>query len=304
MGCVCGKEELIVNGSKYNIINKIADGGFGIINLVEDTSTYKQYALKRIKCENKSEMEQMSKENKYYKLLGEHTNIVNLVNEDVKFDQRTSGYIILSIFPFYQNGTLQDELDTNVKFQNILMAENRVFSLFLGICAGTSYIHEKNLAHRDLKPHNVLISNDRQTSVLTDFGSMTEKIIPVGNLRKCQEIEEWAAQNCSMFYRAPELFEPTPGVSINEQADIWSLGCIFYSMLFNKGPFDYVCERGDSIALAVSNANYKINEERPVNITSIMTDMIVTEQSSRKDLATIQNCIKQRLDLGNGDQLA
>ena len=49
--------------------------GFGSVYLVEGTKNYKQFALKRIKCENKTELESISKENKYYKQLNSHPNL-------------------------------------------------------------------------------------------------------------------------------------------------------------------------------------------------------------------------------------
>ena len=42
---------------------------------------------------------------------------------------------------------------------------------------------------------------------------------------------DWAAQNCSMFYKAPELFSPRVGICIDEHADYWSLGCILYALM-------------------------------------------------------------------------
>ena len=138
---------------------------------------------------------------------------------------------------------MQNELEQNLK-SNKFIENDRLMHLFYGLCSGLNFIHEANLAHRDLKPHNILMSNDRQEGILTDYGSMTERRIEIVNLKKSQEIQEWASQNCSMFFRAPELFDPAVGSSITESADIWSLGCVFYAMMFNKGPFDYVCERG------------------------------------------------------------
>ena len=168
-------------------------------------------------------------------------------------------------------------------------------NLFLGLCKATNFIHLSNLAHRDLKPHNVLLSNDRQTAILTDFGSMTEKIMPVKNSRDSSSIQDWAAQNCSMFYRAPELFEPKVNCDITEKADIWSIGCILYSMVYNKGPFDYVCERGDSIALAVANANFKIpltaNLQRHDYQIEMIMSMIVVDDSKRCTLIDNMNVI-------------
>ncbi len=138
---------------------------------------------------------------------------------------------------------MQDEIESNQKSGQHIES-NRLIHFFDGICDATNFIHEKNLAHRDLKPHNVLLADDRLTPILTDYGSMTGRVIEVVDLRKIQEIQDWAAQNCSMFYRAPELFEPRIGSNITEKADVWSLGCLLYALMFNKGPFDYVCERG------------------------------------------------------------
>ncbi len=160
--------------------------------------------------------------------------------------------VILSIILYLKNGTLQDEIESNQKAGNYIKT-SRIINFFSCICDATNFIHEKNLAHRDLKPHNVLISDDRKTPILSDYGSMTERIIEISNLRKVQEIQDWAAQNCSMFFRAPELFDPKIGSSITEKSDIWSLGCILYALMFNKGPFDYVCEKGTNLT------NYETN---------------------------------------------
>ncbi len=122
-----------------------------------------------------------------------------------------------------------------------------MIKLFYAITSGLNYIHESNLAHRDLKPQNVLLSNDERVgALLTDFGSMTERVIEVNTSRKAQEIQDFAAQNCSMFYKAPELFNVKIG-TIDEKADIWSLGCVLYALMFNKGPFDYVAGKGNAL---------------------------------------------------------
>jgi serine/threonine kinase 16 len=108
---------------------------------------------------------------------------------------------------------------------------DRLINLFYGLCDGLNHIHDNNLAHRDLKPHNVLISNDGRIPILTDYGSMTDRSIEIKTSKICQEIQDWAAQNCSMFYKAPELFSPRVGICIDEHADYWSLGCILYALM-------------------------------------------------------------------------
>lgn len=204
-----------------------------------------------------------------------------------------------------KNGNLQEELDNNVK-SSIYIKTDRVVKLFQGVCNGVNYIHELNLAHRDLKPQNILLSDDRQLAVLTDFGSMTEKVIEIESSKKAKEIEDWAAQNCSMFYKAPELFSSKFGSSINESADVWSLGCILYALMYNKGPFDYVCERGDSIALAVLNAKYSIpNQTRDDILLKILKATLVFEAFERESLRNILSDLNQiQLKNSNENEIA
>ena len=152
-------------------------------------------------------------------------------------------YLLVLIKKLFKDGNLFEDLEFHAKSSKFLNT-NRIIKIFNGICSGLNFIHDSNLAHRDLKPQNILLENNKQEAILTDFGSMTEKNINIVDSKKCQEIEDWSSTNCSMFYRAPELFSPKVGTVINEKADIWSLGCLLYTIMFNKGPFDYVTEKG------------------------------------------------------------
>ncbi len=184
---------------------------------------------------------------------------------------------------------MQTELEANILYARHIK-NDRILKLILGISNGLDHIHKANLAHRDLKPLNILLSEDRQIPVLTDFGSMTEREIKIETSRKAQEIEDWAAQNCSMFYKAPELFSPKTGSVVDEKADIWSLGCVMYSIMYNKAPFDYVVERGDSLALAVANANFTIPLNQPnrhEKLVNLIRKCIIVEPSSRDDMQQI-----------------
>ncbi|CAL1716456.1 unnamed protein product [Somion occarium] len=79
-------------------------------------------------------------------------------------------------------------------------------------------------AHRDLKPGNVMIADDG-TPILMDFGSAMKARVKVENRSQALLQQDIAAEQCTMAYRAPELFDVKTGITLDEKVDIWSLGC-------------------------------------------------------------------------------
>jgi serine/threonine kinase 16 len=71
--------------------------------------------------------------------------------------------------------------------------------------------------------------------------------------------QDIAAEQSTMAYRAPELFDVKTGQTIDEKVDIWSLGCTLFALAYSHSPFEntQTTEQGGSIAMAVLNAQYK-----------------------------------------------
>ncbi|XP_070812484.1 serine/threonine-protein kinase 16 isoform X2 [Pituophis catenifer annectens] len=151
----------------------------------------------------------------------------------------------------HERGTLWQEVEAQ-RDKGSFMPEERILVIFHGICRGLQAIHNKGYAHRDLKPTNVLLNNEDQP-LLMDLGSMNQARIEVRSSREAMTIQDWAAQRCTISYRAPELFNVERECVIDERTDIWSLGCVLYCMMFGEGPYDMIFQKGDSVALAVQN---------------------------------------------------
>lgn len=112
-------------------------------------------------------------------------------------------------------------------------------------------------AHRDIKPANIMLSQSG-LPVLMDLGSCMRARVNVSSRAQALEIQDNAAEHCTMPYRAPELFDVKTDAVLDEGVDIWSLGCTFFALLYCSSPFELQTdESGASLSLAIMNGQYR-----------------------------------------------
>ncbi|EJW82005.1 other/NAK/MPSK protein kinase [Wuchereria bancrofti] len=287
MGCICGKPDLEIEMQQYRILKPFAKGGFSQLFLVEEYKTGHKWALKRIDCHSKTDIERVRNEIDVQQRFGMHPNILTL--KCFTDDEIPHGIRFSLIFTFYKRGSLQHEL-TNRRPCYDYIAEERVIRLFLQIISAVKLMHSSSppIAHRDIKPANVLLSDDDRP-ILMDFGSCFSCPIIINDGKDSRMQLDEAGELCSMPYRAPELFVCEVGSTIDQSVDIWSLGCLLFALCFFRSPFDDIYERGDSIALAVQSGKITYIENHPYSqkILDAIHAMIVVDPKNRSNIASI-----------------
>jgi serine/threonine protein kinase len=131
----------------------------------------------------------------------------------------------------------------NVECKETLLNFDVWLNLVKNILESVQFIHSKNIFHRDLTPGNIMISNSNQNVLLIDFGFSwiaEDKLnddINNDNIKIRKAVNNFTTSRVgTLRFIAPEVLN-YKGKYDAEKADIWSLGCIMYYLLFGTYPY-------------------------------------------------------------------
>ncbi|ORX93302.1 kinase-like protein [Basidiobolus meristosporus CBS 931.73] len=310
---------LNINGRSFKIIKLLGEGGFSMVYLVRDSTTGRQFALKKIQCPlGTDSFKDAMREAELYKLFS-HPNIIRVLDNCVTQD-RSGDKIVYIFLPYYKNGTLQDVLSANV-MNHLQLPEKKILKLFHGICLAVRELHTFELpnipvtseqpteiatenennrvayAHRDIKPSNIMISDDG-SPILMDFGSVIRARTVIKTRQQALLEQDRAAEFSTMAYRAPELFDVKTGSVLNEKVDIWSLGCLLYAMTYGQSPFEAnQNDQGGSIALAVQNCKYTFPSDDlySEHLRELIRYILVLDVKQRPDIHQVISRLDEML---------
>ena len=194
---------------KYQKIEKIGEGTYGVVYKAKDRVTGEILALKKIRLEAEDEgiPSTAIREISLLKQL-QHPNIVRLY--DVVHSEKK-----LTLVFEYLDQDLKKYLD-NAGDAGIDAAT--IKSFLWQLLQGISYCHQHRVLHRDLKPQNLLINLEGELK-LADFGLARAFGIPV---------RSYTHEVVTLWYRAPDVLLGSRKYST--PVDIWSVGCIFAEM--------------------------------------------------------------------------
>jgi len=239
------------SGRKVTPIKLLAEGGFSFVYSATELSTGRQFALKKMICQD-SEAKTSARDEAEVHEKFSHRNLLPI--EDKLFQRHPTNQsweICWFVFPLC-SCSLRDEITQQVLYEQIgkervpgLWGLSKVVHLMSGVCCGLQEMHRQGVSHRDVKPENVLLQLEDGASppgrpVLMDFGSCGRAEVHVRSRREALQETETAARLCTMQYRAPELFDvpSDSGVLSYALADVWSAGCTLYCCMLGYSPFE------------------------------------------------------------------
>lgn len=209
--------------NEYKIIKLIGQGGMAYIYEAIQPSLSRKVALKILNPKyslNQDFIDQFKKEASAAANLchpnivsihdfGEHKGLLYYVMD------RINGQSLEDIIQYRRKHYLKSKRTfTQYEAVNILKQ----------IASGLVYAHEKGIAHRDIKPNNILIEDKTNRALITDFG-----------LASWEEKRENNLLFGTPLYMSPEQIKVQPG---NTKSDIYALGVVFYEMMTGKLPFE------------------------------------------------------------------
>ena len=206
-----------VLGGRYELRKKIGTGGMADVYLAHCELLDRMVAVKILKEEfsrDKGFVQKFKTEALAAARLS-HSNIVNI------FDVGQENDIHYIVMEYIEGQTLQAIISEQAP-----LSVKKAVDIAQMICQGIHHAHERGIIHRDIKPHNILITAEGTIKV-ADFGiaqAVNKKTITFGG-----DIEG------TVHYISPEQAK---GDAVSPATDIYSLGCVLYEMLTGKPPFD------------------------------------------------------------------
>jgi serine/threonine protein kinase len=205
-----GRESSRLSGAaRYAYEDKVGSGTFGVVHKARDKKTLELVAIKRVFQDKKYK----NRELEILRTLN-HPCVLRIRDSFFTYEgDKEYLNVVMDYFPsnLYEHAQKYRGRGEIGRLKLKVLA----YQLFRGLL----YLARQGIAHRDIKPQNVLVDDANWRLLICDFGSA----------KRLQPGEPNLAYICSRCYRAPELIFGSTGYS--PQIDVWSAGCILVELL-------------------------------------------------------------------------
>ena len=208
--------------NRYRIVRPLGSGGMADVYLAHDDVLDRDVALKIMSSNYSSDeefVERFKREAQSAAALA-HPNIVSIYDRgETEADGEPGTYYIA--MEYLPGGNLKDRINSGGALPARTSAE-----VALQIAAALKAAHERDVVHRDIKPHNILVTDSGDLKV-TDFG--------IARAATSSTMTRTGSILGTAHYVSPEQ---AMGEPVGPQSDLYSLGVVLYEMLTGELPFD------------------------------------------------------------------
>jgi serine/threonine protein kinase/Tol biopolymer transport system component len=255
--------------SHYRIVEKLGEGGMGVVYKAEDTKLERTVALKFLAqhlLDDDEAKERFLREAKAAAAI-DHPNICH-VHEIGEEDGKT--FIAMA---YLEGESLEERITEGpLSIKDALDVARQVAD-------GLDAAHEKGVFHRDIKPANIMVDAKGRATIM-DFG--------LARLTEASRLTKVDTAMGTVAYMSPEQGQ---GMEVDGRTDIWALGCVLYEMVSGQRPFQ---GQYDQALL------YEICHEEPQALTGLRTGVPV-----ELELLTAKCLEKEREDrYGSAQEVA
>ena len=211
---------------RYRVLEKLGQGGMGVVYVAEDTDLRRKIALKVLSGGKALDPELLQRFQREARALAtlNHTNIVTIYSVEHEDDLH---FLTMELVE-------GEPLDRIVPEDGVGLEQ--FFEIAIPLATALAAAHKHGITHRDLKPANVMRSKDGTIKVL-DFGLAKlrrESDSLEGSLLPSAALTQTGMIMGTIPYMSPEQ---TEGNALDHRSDIFSLGIIFYEMATGSRPF-------------------------------------------------------------------
>ncbi|CAD8098248.1 unnamed protein product [Paramecium sonneborni] len=215
---------------EYEMMEILGEGCLGLVKRIVNKKTQEEFAVKIVQTQDDEIIRNMIIEFKSLQKLN-HDNIVKVHKLYIDFyngfQSESKAYAVMELIKGKEMFEVINELGH--------YSENVAKELFKQLLSAIEYMHRNGICHRDLKPNNILCVQNKNQIKVTDFNvsKFSDSYKEFGDLKEIEKIEMWTYTG-TVAFSAPEIFT---GEGYNQMVDMWSAGCILYSMLSGQLPF-------------------------------------------------------------------